>query len=221
MYKYKINDIFPNYLKYYYESSPEMVCYNDRSSFKLYKYFNILKYAIDVELINKLTGTRITNTNLIKTVPFKCPEHIRDDMISEFAFFIPIVITLAFLITMIITVGNTVKEKASRMKGYLKLNGVKWQAIWIATWIRSMVFYTLFSIIAVIITKVEWHSGYEFLANYKMKAVFMNTQFMVVLSLLFVYSVQVSIFNLLMTQFFSSRRFLKYVYLLYFQEFKI
>lgn len=215
MYKYNIGEIFANHLKYYYVSSPEMVCYNERSSFKLYKYFNVLKYAVDVELIDKLTGTRINNDNLIQTAPFKCPTHIRDDMISEFAFFIPIVIILAFLLTMIITVGNTVKEKASRMKGYLKLNGVKWQAIWIATWIRSMIFYTIFSIFIVILTKVEWNSGYPFMTSYKNKAVFMNTHFMVVFSLLFVYSIQVSIFNLLMTQFFSSRECLVFISVCY------
>jgi hypothetical protein len=128
-------------------------------------------------------------------------------MISFFAFFITIVVLVSYMFTMLVTVGDTVTEKASKMKEYLKLIGVRWQAIWIASWIRSMIFYFLLSLLIAVFTKITWAPNSN---NFRLmdKQILMKTDFAVIFSLLFVYSIQVSIFNLLMAQFFNSRKLL-------------
>lgn len=204
MQQYRVDRVFPNNLEYYYTRSAESMCH-DTTYFTLYSSFNALKHSIDLGVIEKLTGTKIDNPNLLKIGQYNCPSYIQDDMISFFAFFITIVVVVAYMFTMLVTVGNTVSEKASKMKEYLKLIGVKWQAIWIASWIRSMIFYLLLSLLIAVFTKIQLEPNSN---NFRLlkKQILMKTDFMVIFSLLFVYSIQVSIFNLLVAQFFNSRK---------------
>lgn len=204
MQQYRVDKVFPSNLEYYYTRSAESLCH-DTTYFTLYSSFNALKHSIDLEIIDKLTGTKIDNPNLLRIAQYNCPSYIQDDMISFFAFFITIVVVVAYMFTMLVTVGNTVSEKASKMKEYLKLIGVRWQAIWIASWIRSMIFYLLLSLLIAVFTKIQLEPNSN---NFRLlnKQILMKTDFMIIFSLLFVYSIQVSIFNLLVAQFFNSSK---------------
>ncbi len=204
MQQYKIGSILPSFLEYFYTKTPENICH-DTTFFTLYASFNALKHSIDLQLIDQLTGTRLTNPDLLRTAQFNCPAYVQDDMISFFGFFITIIMTVSYMFTMLVTVGNTVTEKATKMKEYLKLIGVKWQAIWIASWIRSMIYYAILSLLIATFAKITLPPNS---ANFRLldKAILANTEFMVILSLLIIYSVQVAVFNLLLAQFFSSRK---------------
>ncbi len=126
MQQYKITSIFPSFLEYFYTKTPENICH-DTTYFSLYATFNALKYSIDLQLIQKLTGTSVNNPDLLRIAQFNCPAYVQDDMVSFFGFFLTIIMTVSYIFTMLVTVGNTVTEKATKMKEYLKLIGVKWQ----------------------------------------------------------------------------------------------
>ena len=128
MQQYKINSIFPSFLDYFYTKTPENICH-DTTFFTLYTTFNALKHSIDLQLIAQLTGTTTSNysPDFLRLVQFNCPAYVQDDMVSFFGFFITIIMTVSYIFTMLVTVGNTVTEKATKMKEYLKLIGVKWQ----------------------------------------------------------------------------------------------
>jgi hypothetical protein len=108
--------------------------------FNLYNTFNVFKFAMDIQIINRLTGFIIKNPNLVlrvfffftslilnnfttknlntklKILQFNCPYYEQDDMIATFAFFYPMLIAIGFLFTVISTIGHIVREKATRMK---------------------------------------------------------------------------------------------------------
>ena len=50
-----------------------------------------------------------------------CQSYVEDELKATFAFFIPIIINIAFLFTFLINVNNIIVEKQSKMKEYLKL----------------------------------------------------------------------------------------------------
>ena len=100
------------------------------------------------------------------------------------------------------------------MQEYLKLIGVKWHAIWIASLIRSMLIYTAISVLITVLTKIQMEANSKLNGQIQYKSVLAKTDFTIILGLLLVYSMQVSMFNLLVSQFFNSREF----YLLNFKK---
>jgi hypothetical protein len=52
----------------------------------------------------------------LKIGPFDCAGFVQDDMISTFAFFYPIIISMSYLFTMLATMGHIVQERATKMK---------------------------------------------------------------------------------------------------------
>ena len=88
---------------------------------------------------------------------------------------------------------------------YLKLVGIKWYVIWFTWFMRSFVIYLVLSLLLSIVTKLTLKprlSG----SLYGDKGVFLNTQWFLIFSVFIVYSVQTSMFTLLMGQIFSKSK---------------
>ena len=49
-------------------------------------------------------------------MPYKCPYYEKDESLSTFAFFTPLLTVLAFMFTTLLTVGSIVREKSAKMK---------------------------------------------------------------------------------------------------------
>ena len=71
---------------------------------------------MDAQIIQQLTGVQIKNKNLVKINAFDCPIYEKDEQLSTFAFFTPMLIAVGFMFTTLITVGDIVFEKSSKMK---------------------------------------------------------------------------------------------------------
>nr|UOU03314.1 ATP-binding cassette subfamily A3-like 1 [Brachionus rubens] len=200
--RYKIDQIFPTKVEYLYNRAPEDFCL-DSTYFSIYQSFNAFKYSMDLQLIANMTGTRIQNNNLVKLLQYYCPDFEQDELLSTFSFFPSLLISVAFMFTSVFTIGNIVAEKANKMKEYLKLVGIKWYAIYISWWIRNIIICSILSIVITITCKVFLtpNSNNPLLAP---RAVFTNTNSIIVLIVLLVYSVQVVSFTLLLSQFFST-----------------
>ena len=83
--------------------------------------------------------------------------------------------------------------------------GIKWQAIWLSAWIRSMIIYFFISLLITILLKVTYAPNVSN-SRYLNKQILTNTDFMIALTVLITYSVQVATFNLFLTQFFNKRK---------------
>ena len=134
---------------------------------------------------------------------YYCPSYTFDIFKSNFSFFLVIIIEMAYLFTFLINLKNIIVEKETKMKEYLKLVGIKWYSIWIAWIIRSFLPYLILTLLLSIISIVTF-SGRE--SGTPSKAVFGVTNYFIILSCYFVYSVQVTMFTLLMGQIFSNCR---------------
>jgi hypothetical protein len=93
------------------------------------------------------------------------------------------------------------------MKEYLKLVGIKWYIIWLSWFIRSILIYTILSLLFAIVgfAHMPIKQGQNS-TIYQTKAIFTSTNFFVIFSTLFVYSIQVSSFIILVSQIFSRRK---------------
>ena len=93
------------------------------------------------------------------------------------------------------------------VKEYLRLVGIKWQAVWITWLMRSFIPYVILSLIITIFGVIQMNPRLisSSSVNYTKKAIFMNTNFFVVFCTFVVYSFQTAVFTLLMGQFFSKR----------------
>lgn len=109
-----------------------------------------------------------------------------------------------------------ISEKESKMKEYLKLVGIKWYAFPISIFIHSFSFYTIVSALITIATKVKLPPANINGTLYYDKALFEYTEPMIVFSVLFIYSIQLSLFTILLAQFFSKRMLLSFLKLSFF-----
>ena len=57
----------------------------------------------------------------MKIKQFDCVGFKRDELKARFAFFPPIIIDVAFLFTLIVTIGKIIAEKETKMKVNIKL----------------------------------------------------------------------------------------------------
>lgn len=78
---------------------------------------------------------------------YLCPSYTSDTLKTMFSFFMPCLVSLAFLSTFIINTNNMIVEKESKMKEYLKLVGVRPVVTWICLFFRSMIVYFILSLI--------------------------------------------------------------------------
>ena len=80
-----------------------------------YHSFNTIKHSIDLSLIKEITSLDI-GINQIKIKPFDCPGYLDDIMKTSLSFFTPVLISLAFLVTFLITISSIIMEKETKMK---------------------------------------------------------------------------------------------------------
>ena len=137
---------------------------------------------------------------------FKCPSYVQDEFSSTFSFFLPILISIAFMFSAVISIGNIVVEKETKMREYLKLMGIKWYALWISWWIRLIVNYSLLSLVITIVTKISVSANTVASQLVSEKIILSKTNFFVIFLFLNAYSHQVSIFTLLLAQIFNKRK---------------
>jgi hypothetical protein len=128
-------------------------------------------------------------------------------MKATYSFLVPIIISFAFLFTIIVTIGNIVAEKQSKMKEYLKLVGIKWYVIWLTWFLRSIVIYTIISVLisSIGLIPIPASQYTNSTRSYVARQLFTFTNFGITLLTLFIYSIQTSAFTILMSQIFSKR----------------
>ncbi len=78
--------------------------------------------------------------------------------------------------------------------------------IWLTWFLRILLPFLALSLLLAIITKIEMNPRVRDDASLEKKAVFKQAQFFVVFSILFVYSLQSSMFCILLGQIFSKRK---------------
>lgn len=144
-------------------------------------------------------------------MPFNCPDYAQDDMKSVFGFFTPLLISVAFMFTALVTIGNIVGEKSTKLKEYLKLIGIKYYAMWFTWWIRSIVVYLIISIYVTVITRILFAANTSKNPFITEKSVFMNTNAFIFFLFLLTYSIQVATFTILISQLFSKSMFLLFL----------
>lgn len=205
--------------------APEAHCFDNNQYFFLYSKFNALKAAVDLAIVERLTGKTMNANSVgyiciilkymfnrllikLKLTQIPCQSYYRDEIKARFGFFFSIIIAITFIFTLIVNIGNMIVEKETKMKEYLKLVGVKWYIIWLSWFIRSISIYTILSLLFTVICFIPMplKSGQNS-SVYQAKAIFTNSNFFVIFSTLFVYSIQVSSFILLISQIFSKRKF--------------
>nr|QUF59431.1 ATP-binding cassette transporter Abca3-like3 [Brachionus angularis] len=138
----------------------------------------------------------------IRIQPIDCPEYFNDELKSSFGFIIPLIIEISFMFTLLINIGIIVREKQTKMKEYLKIIGIRSNIYWISSILRSFFIYFILTILITIIGYIKLNpkrSDSRLLS----KSLFKNTHFTVIFASLFIYSIQTSIFTLLLSQFFT------------------
>ena len=158
----------------------------------------------------------MSDPTLVRTAQFNCPSYNDDIFKTRFSFFAVLLITIAYLFTLVVNLGNIIVEKQTKMKEYLKLVGIKWYTIWITWFLRSFLLYTVITLILSGILKAKLKprlSGNE----YGEKAFLMTTEWFVGFSLFFIYSIQTSMFTLLLGQIFSQSLLFNYNNLIVFR----
>jgi len=134
----------------------------------------------------------------ITTGQFSCPGFYSDLLITYFSFFVPVLVSLAYLATFIINVSNIIVEKETKMKEYLRLVGVRPSVIWIGWVVRSGVVYVpLSGILTVCLVGKYRDEGDGFLRF---------TSPVLVFAALVVYSVQTTLLSQLVGQIFSRSK---------------
>lgn len=161
---------------------------------------------------------------------YACPDYINDLLKSYLGFFTPVLVSLSFLVTFLITISSIIREKESKMKvgkdnilkfvffnirlferiylnkkEYLRLIGVNPVVIWLCWMMRSFVIYLLISIIATVTASVQLNAKYPNPISDK-KSLFLTTDTVLVFFMFFVYSIQVTSLSLLAGQIFVKRK---------------
>lgn len=169
---------------------------------------------MDSVIIEALTGTAVNTSTQVKVNRFHCPSYTFDIFKTRFSFFPVLLIQFAYMFSLVVNVGSIILEKSSKMKEYLKLLGVKWYNLWLTWFLRIFIPFLLLTLIIAAVSKFKL-SPRDKDGGYEKKAVFDVTDFFVVFSILFVYSLQSSMFGLLLGQLFSKRTFSFYLKLLH------
>lgn len=159
---------------------------------------------MDSVIIESLTGTAVNTSTQIKVNRFHCPSYTFDIFKTRFSFFPVLLIQFAYMFSLVVNVGSIILEKSSKMKEYLKLLGVRWYNLWLTWFLRILIPFFILTLIISAVTKFKL-SPRDKDGGYEKKSVLDTTDFFVVFSILFVYSVQSAMFGLLLGQLFSKR----------------
>jgi hypothetical protein len=151
-----------------------------------------------------MTLLLILNLFKLKIKKLPCQAYTEDQLNSLFTFFITIIINVAFLFTILVNINKIIDEKLTKMKEYLKLVGVKWYTIWLSWFLRIFLIYFLISLAFTIVGSIKFYSDDK--KRKLSRALFSNTDFLVILSTLIVYSIQSAAFIVLVSQFFKKRK---------------
>jgi hypothetical protein len=156
----------------------------------------------------------MTNAQLVKSQQFYCPTYTSDTFKEGFSFFLRILIAFAYLFTMLITLKNIIVEKETKMKEYLKLMGIKWYSIWIAWIIRMFIPYLILTFVLSIVCVLPFSARSPSSSTTQQtstKYIFQYTAYYICLLTFLVYSIQVTMFGLLLGQIFSNcKKYLNY-----------
>ena len=153
-----------------------------------------------------MTSATMNDATQVKSLQYFCPGYDSDIFKTNFAFFPVIIIQISFLFTLIVNLGNIIVEKQTKMKEYLKMVGIKWYVIWITWLIRILIPYMILSLLISIIAIAKLPPREKTNSNLTDKAIFLNTNFFVGFSTFFVYSIQTSLFIILLGQIFSKSK---------------
>ncbi|CAF0703608.1 unnamed protein product [Brachionus calyciflorus] len=203
-FQYNVANNFYSKIDYMFSNSPESYCFSTKYTLLYNTIFNPIKNAIDLTLISVVTGLNLTEFEQVKISQLNCPGYDNDIFKSRFSFFPLVIIQISFLFTLIVTLGNIITEKQSKMKEYLKLVGIKSSAMWITWLIRLIIPYLILSVLFTIICSAKLNPRLKNDDSLTKKAVFYHTNFFVGFSVFFVYSIQVAMFTLLIGQIFSK-----------------
>nr|UOU03317.1 ATP-binding cassette subfamily A3-like 4 [Brachionus rubens] len=200
---YKTSEKFRSKKDYLYENSPEYFCQNvDKYHEIKYSVFNTIKHSIDQVLIETVSNKPF-NSTLVTVGSFSCPEYVDDIMKSQMGFFTSLLISLAFMVTFLVTVSSIIAEKESKMKEYLRLLGVKPVVIWLCWMMRSFIIYIIISAVVTITSTKRFKSNNVLYFNME-KALFLHTTPSIVFLTVIVYSIQCTSLSLLVGQIFSK-----------------
>ena len=99
-------------------SHPMFILIKDSEKYEsLYtSIFNPIKYAVDLTLIELYSGGKDMSTNQVYSNQFHCPGYDDDIFKTNFAFLSFVIITTAFLFTLVVNLGQIIMEKESKMK---------------------------------------------------------------------------------------------------------
>jgi len=98
------------------------------------------------------------------------------------------------------------KKIFSNKKEYLKIVGVKSWVYWLSFTVRSLIIYTILSILVTVIGVIEMSPRLSSNELYFKKSLFTYTSFYIIFLTCFFYSVQVTLITLLIAQFFNKRK---------------
>ncbi|CAF0704109.1 unnamed protein product [Brachionus calyciflorus] len=197
---YMTSKIFRSEKDYLYDNSPEFFCQNmDTYYEQKYSVFNTIKHSIDQTLIGLLTNTTYDSSK-VSFGSFSCPAFVDDILKNQMGFMNSVLISLAFMVTFLVTVSAIISEKESKMKEYLRLIGVKPAVIWFCWMMRSFVIYFIISIVVTITSTKQFNSP----QNSSKKALFLHTEPSIVFLTVIVYAIQCTSLSLLVGQIFSK-----------------
>ena len=134
-----------------------------------------------------------------------CLPYVDDMMKSTFTFFITIFINVAFLFSILVNINKIIDEKSTKMKEYLKLIGIKWYTLWLSWFLRILLGYLIISVLLALFGIISFSESSKEFGKDVHRAIFLKTNFFVILSTFVVYSIQSSSFIVLVSQFFKKR----------------
>ncbi|CAF1258424.1 unnamed protein product [Rotaria sp. Silwood1] len=186
---------------YFWKRSPEDYCQDNKTMLNYTTQFLGVQYFIDLSIIEYATNIN-QSISSIYMYHFGCPEVYLDQLHSGFNFFVPLFYSIIYVVTFILNVGYIVEERANKTKEYLRIFGLRtWvnNLVWVT---RSMLIYFILTCISTLLSKVAFN-GSSSQWNSASKAVFNNTHWTVLWTVLFVYSIQVSTFAVFFGQLFK------------------
>ncbi|RNA01714.1 ATP-binding cassette sub-family A member 3 [Brachionus plicatilis] len=209
---YNVGNIFYPQKEFMFGKSPVQLC-QDSKYFRLYNTFNSIKYALDLSIIQEMTKVPMNNPRNIKIQQIGCPGYLNDELKSSFSFLIPLVIQLGFLVPLINTIGQIVREKQTKMNEYLKIMGIKPYVYKLSYCIRLGLIYLLMSLMVTYFCTLELEPKREEERLAK-KVLLKHVQFSTIFISMMVYSIQSTLFVIFISVFFTKPLVAKLVVIL-------
>ena len=157
-------------------------------------------------MIEYFTGNNFN----IEIGSFSCPASTESLLLTFLSLFTPLMISSAYMVTVLVTISAIINEKITKMKEYLRLIGVRSSVIWICWMMRSFVIYLLLSIIVTLVSTYKFDYFYTDYDNQQSvnlkKSLFFNSSPSIVFLTMIIYSFQCTCLSLLVGQMFSKRK---------------